>query len=178
MIVVLSFIALSASFVSTALAESAASTDPRGPMRYTRIQDAPADSDNPAIKMRTIKHEDAEADKPETETSQTRIWNKYKALATGQTEEEKAEAKKAAKKAEAEAEEKAAIKAKEKSAAKTAAKEAEKEPAPTGIGALLSEYKKNKAMRSQMHTINVTEPEEKADPGKEPADNRKEDPES
>ena len=130
-------------------------------MRYTRIQDAPA-SDNSSIKLRTIKHENEEAPAPAPESSQTRIWNKYKALATGQTEEErKAAAKKAA---EEDANEASLKKEKEaKAQEEETAQKTEKQPEkPSGIAALLDEYKKNKAMRSQMHTINVTKPEDGA----------------
>lgn len=119
-------------------------------------------SDNSSIKLRTIKHEDEAAPAPAPESSQTRIWNKYKALATGQTEEEReAAAKKAA---EEDATEDNLKKEKEaKAQEEEKAQKAEKEPEkPSGIAALLDEYKKNKAMRSQMHTINVTKPEDTA----------------
>ena len=127
-------------FVAPAFAGTP-SSDPRGPMRYTRIQDAPT-SDDSSIKLRTIKHEDEKAPAPAPESSQTRIWNKYKALATGQTEEEReAAAKKAAEEDAKEAslkKEKEAEEQKEQEAEKT-----EKEPEkPSGIAALLDEYKK------------------------------------
>lgn len=153
-------ITCAALFVAPAFAQTNPN-DPRGPMRYTRIQDVPA-SDDSSIKLRTIKHENEKESPPATESSQTRIWNKYKALATGQTEEEReAAAKKAAEEdaAEASLKKEKETKAQEEEKAQKAEKEPEK---PSGIAALLDEYKKNKAMRSQMRTINVAKPEDGA----------------
>lgn len=145
------FIALLAGFASPALAEGTSG------MRYTKIQETAPDSGTTHIRMKTVGQDEEPA--KEEEPAQVRIWNKYKALAAGKpemTEEEKAASEEADKK---EAEEKAAAaeKAKQEEAEKAA--KAEQEPArPTGIAAIIDEYRKNKAQRSQMRSLTITKP--------------------
>ncbi len=150
-------LALLAGFASSASAES------NSGMHYTRIQETAPDSGTTHIRMKTVLPEGEEPPKQE-ETPSTRIWNKYKALASGapeKTEEEKAAEKEAQEKEEAGQKAAEAEKQKEKEAAENAKIEkVEREPAPpTGIAAIIDEYRKNKAQRSQMRTITVTNPD-------------------
>jgi hypothetical protein len=74
-------------------------------MHYTKIQDTAPDSGTTHIRMKTVGQDE---EPKQEEPAQIRIWNKYKALASGKpemTEEEKAAQDEADKK---EAEEKAA----------------------------------------------------------------------
>lgn len=138
----LHYTALLTLFASPAFAEGAPATSP---MRYTKIRNT-APEDTTHIKTRTINHDDSEgADaKAEEDTPRTRIWNKYKALASGEAGEVKEEKKEPEKEEQPET-------------AETPKTIIEKEPAaPTGIAGLIEEYKRNKAQRSQMHTITVT----------------------
>ncbi|MGB4106376.1 MAG: hypothetical protein WBK55_01110 [Alphaproteobacteria bacterium] len=150
------FIALPAVFASPAHAEGNPAT---GPMHYTRIQETAPDSGTTHIRMKTVSP-GKEPPKQEEQAPSVRIWNKYKALAAGKpemTEEEKTAVEEADKK---EAEEKAAAaeKAKQEEEEQKSTK-VEREPAPpTGIAAILDEYRRNKAQRSQMRTITVTNP--------------------
>lgn len=146
-------LALLAGFASPAFAEG------NSGMHYTRIQETAPDSGSKHIRMKTVLPEGEEPPKEEQAPS-VRIWNKYKALASGvpeKTEEEKAAEKKEQEKEEAEY--KAAKAEKEKEAEKAEIEKVEREPAPpTGIAAIIDEYRKNRAQRSQMRTITVTNP--------------------
>lgn len=143
-------IAFLAGFASPAFAEG------NSGMHYTHIQDSAPDSGTTHIRMKTVGQDEEPA---KEEAPSVRIWNKYKALASGKpemTDEERTAAEEADKK---EAEEKAAAaeKAKQEEAEKAA--KVEREPAPpTGIAAIIDEYRKNKAQRSQMRSITITKP--------------------
>jgi hypothetical protein len=146
----LSVIALLAGFASPALAEGTSG------MHYTKIQDTAPDSGTTHIRMKTVGQDE---EPKQEEPAQIRIWNKYKALASGKpemTEEEKAAQDEADKK---EAEEKAAAaeKAKQEEAEK-AAKVGQEPTPPTGIALIIDEYRKNKAQRSQMRSLTITKP--------------------
>lgn len=146
-------IALLAGFASPALAEGSSA------MHYTHIQETAPDSGTTHIRMKTVGQDEEPA--KEEEPAQIRIWNKYKALASGKpemTEEEEAAAEEADKK---EAEDKAAAaeKAKQEEAEKTA--KVDQQPAPpTGIALIIDEYRKNKAQRSQMRSLTITKPDD------------------
>ena len=153
--ILLAFIALLPGFASPARAD----VNPAlGPMHYTRLNEAAPDSGGTYIRMKTVGQDDQQP--KEEEAPSVRIWNKYKALAAGKpemTDKEKAEAEEAERK---EAEEKAAAAEKEKQE-EAAAKTTQQQPAPpTGIAAIIEEYRKNKAQRSQMHSITITKPGE------------------
>ncbi|MCE7887852.1 MAG: hypothetical protein DYH13_10180 [Alphaproteobacteria bacterium PRO2] len=151
MLIRFTLIALLAGFASPALAEGTSG------MHYTKIQDTAPDSGTTHIRMKTVG-QDEEPPRQE-EPAQIRIWNKYKALASGKPEmtEEEKEAQEAADKKEAGEKAAAAEKAKQEEAEKAARVEQQPAP-PTGIAAIIDEYRRNKAQRSQMRSLTITKP--------------------
>lgn len=176
-LLILSLITVSCAFASPARAETKPAS---GPMQYTRIREAPPEKDESSqqIKLKTVQRGDEV--KKEDETPSNRIWNKYKALASGQPEltveeraRQEAEEKEIAGEFAEFKKEKALREQIEKE--KILKEELEKEKSrPTGIAAIIDEYRRNKAQRSQMRTITVTKP---GDTTPAPA-NAKEKPES
>ncbi|MGB4058251.1 MAG: hypothetical protein WBK77_09235 [Alphaproteobacteria bacterium] len=137
-------------FLSTpVLAEKAAPK--ASPMHYTKVRQEPKDSNSIFVKLKTVKKdEEKETEKAEEETPSTRIWNQYKALAAGEAEDEAGDNEKGKTEKKAEPEETA------ETTQKT--EDIQKEPVaePTGIASIISEYRKNRAQRSQMRSLTVT----------------------
>ena len=120
------------------------------PLHYTAVghKNKPADGQ---IKLKTINHDAPALEEEKTETSAQKVWNRYKALATGIAAEEEEKSSKEERPKD------------EQKPAETDAEEAENPPSsasPTGIAGLIQEYQKNRVMRSQMHTIIVRPSEE------------------
>ncbi len=166
-------IAIFTCFASSAKAESAMNGGKPGTsaMHYTKVRTAPPENTT-YIKHKTIAPDEEEAKKEEAETPEIQIWNKYKALAAGQdTDDTKKDGKKTtAKDAGEDSEDKAETAEtetdedpeQENGEEKTVKKEKLKqEPArPSGIAGLIDEYKRNRAMQSQMRSITVNKPAE------------------
>ncbi len=139
------FVLLALLFSCLALPALAESSAPN-PLHYTAIgQKKSADSQH----MKSMNYytreapEAAEGKKEDTpETPSEKVWNKYKALAAGQYKDEEEQ-----KPAEAE---------------KKTAETAKEQPKQAGFASILEEYREKKALRSQMRTITVKQPEKPA----------------
>jgi hypothetical protein len=126
----------------------------KGGMNYTAVRKhpspppetiAPAAGESSAIHFKEITPK-TEQPKPAEETPASKVWKKYKSLASG-TYEEPAEDKK-----------------QEETPPETApqaARTAEAPPPakPTGMAAIIDEYRKNKTSQSQMRTLRMEQPE-------------------
>lgn len=113
----------------------------KGGMHYTTLKP-------PAVTTKGNAIENPEEVKEDTPES--RVWKKYKALASGETEEQKAK--------EAENALPQAPTHPVKPQTANAAQEEDK-PNPTGMAAIIQEYQKSKSQRSQMRSIKIATPE-------------------
>lgn len=102
---------------------------------------------NPQVQeTKNIINEPATADAPETPSD--KVWEKYKALATGSTAEQETTSSKMPQAPTPPAQPQAAA--------------PQAPSSPVGITGLLQEYKKTKASRSEMRTLVITKPAEAA----------------
>jgi DNA primase len=115
---------------------------------YNRQIEPAAGEETEAASEEAVEETPAE----ETKTPEQTIWDKYRELATGRTEDAPADASQ-----KPEAPEKPEAPSKQAKGVTTN----HQPPAgqPTGIAGLLSEYQRNKEKRSQMRTINIRRPE-------------------
>ena len=171
----ISFLALLALTAGPALAEQ--KSPYKGGMNFTAISQTPpadveASEESKSAKKDDVKYNDvtpesakqeseAAGDDEKTEAAEDaaemkedtskRIWNRYKALASGEAKDEDGK----------DAPDDDAEDTDEKDSKDKAEKTADSEAAvkPTGFAAILDRYEQNKAQQSQMRTINIGQPE-------------------
>ena len=136
--------------LSTATTAMAQPRDYKGGMQHTTLKPPAVTASKTGFSTESPTEED---------TPQSRVWKKYKALATGQTEEQQNGKEEAKGQENRENALPKAPDAPQKPADATAQERAQEKPSPTGMAALIEEYRRSKSQRSQMRSIQITEPE-------------------
>lgn len=137
-------------FVPGAPTQALADSPYKGGMNYTAIKKHPSENNQSLIKHRAMNPK-LETGEP-AEDTHSKVWKKYKALAAGQYKDETEENNDKA------------VDGEPTEGQIAAENQAQTPPPtkPTGLAALIAQYRQNKAQQSQMRTIKAPKPEQAA----------------